>query len=267
MPQPSPSLAMPAVPDGPPERLAALQKQFSDHIRDPENQDPVDGIEERRLAIYRRLFFNNLSNLFAANFPIARKILANEDWDRLIRAFMVKHRPTNPLFPEIGREFVRFLAEHPEHYAERWPWLAELCHWQFQATAARNDESRLELLDYDPEGELLDGIPLVNPTLRMAQYQWPVWTIRANRLPDALDSMVLAIWRKPDDTLGRMKLNLVTARLLEILQANSTQNGQLCLNQLAGEMQHPEPDVLVRQGQQLLQSLRDKQLVLGVRID
>ena len=40
------------------------QKQyaFAAHIRDPENNPAPSGVEDRRMAIYRELFFNNLHN-------------------------------------------------------------------------------------------------------------------------------------------------------------------------------------------------------------
>lgn len=246
----------------PPEELAALQKRFSDHIRDPDNNPPPEGIEDRRLAIYRRLFLNNLSSLFGKNFPVARKVVPDERWRKLIRAFMVEHRPTTPLFPEIGREFVRFLADHPEHYPE-WPWLAEVCHWQFLATSVRNDEAELAEAGADPEGDLLAGHPVVNPTLRLAQYQWPVHEIRANRPPELPRSVILAIFRKPDDRLGRIRINAVTGRLLELLQENSGISGQLCLKRLADEIGHSDPAALIGHGRQLLESLQEKSLVLG----
>lgn len=246
----------------PPEELAALQKRFSDHIRDPENNPAPEGIEDRRLAIYRRLFLNNLSSLFGKNFPVARKVVPDERWRKLIRAFMVEHRPTTPLFPEIGREFVRFLADHPEHYPE-WPWLAEVCHWQFLATSVRNDEAELDDAGADPGGDLLAGHPVVNPTLRLAQYEWPVHEIRANRPPESPRSVILAIFRRPDDRLGRIQINAVTGRLLEMLQENSGIGGQLCLKRLADEIGHADPATLVEHGGQLLESLQAKSLVLG----
>lgn len=246
----------------PPEELAALQKRFSDHIRDPENNPAPDGIEDRRLAIYRRLFLNNLSSLFGKNFPVARKVVPDDRWRKLIRAFMVEHRPTTPLFPEIGREFVRFLADHPEHYPE-WPWLAEICHWQFLATSVRNDESELAEAGADPEGDLLAEHPVVNPTLRLAQYQWPVHEIRADRIPESPRAVILAIFRKPDDKVGRMQINAITGRLLELLQENPGSSGQLCLKQLADEIGHADPDKLIAHGAQMLDSLQQKSLLLG----
>jgi len=254
---------MPAPREAAPASLAALQKKFADHIRDPDNQAAPEGIEARRLAIYQRLFFNNLSNLFGANFPIARKIVPDEPWKTMIRAFMVEHRPTTPLFPEIGREFVRFLAEHPEHYQDRWPWLAELCHWQFQATGARNDEAELDRIHAESDGDLLIQHPVVNPTLRMAAYRWPVHAIRKNRLPREPHPVMLAIWRKRDDALGRLQINPVTARTLEILQENPQASGQVCLDQLADEIEHPDRAALMESGRDLLDSLHDKDVLLG----
>jgi len=248
----------------PPERLAALQRRFAGHIRDPEHQPAPDGIEERRLAIYRRLFFNNLSNLFGANFPIARRIVPDHRWRGLIRAFMIEHRATTPLFPEIGREFVRFLAEHPEHIAE-WPWLPELCHWQFLATSVRNDESELADVDADRDGDLLTGAPVVNPTLRLAQYEWPVTEITAKRIPNEPRPVALAVFRRPGDRIGRLRINAVTGRLLELLQANPGTPGRECLNRLAAEIDHPNPAALTEHGAGLLASLRDKSLLLGTR--
>ena len=250
----------------PPERLAALQKRFADHIRDPEGNPAPEGIEERRLAIYRRLFFNNLSSLFGANFPVARKIVPDARWRELVRAFMIDHRATTPLFPEIGREFVRFLAEHPEEHGE-WPFLAELCHWQFLATCVRNDQAEPASVPADPRGDLLDGRPVVNPTLRLAQYRWPVHEIDADHVPGEPRAVVLAIHRKSDDRLGRMQINAMTARLLELLQENSGITGQESLSRLAAETGHSDEGSLVEHGKALLEKLRDRELLLGVRSD
>lgn len=250
----------------PPERLAALQKQFADHIRDPEHHPAPAGVEDRRMAIYRRLFFNNLSNLFSKNFPRVRKIVDSARWQELIRAFMDLHRSKTPIFPELGREFVRFLAEHPEQY-EEWPWLAQLADWEFLATSVRNDEddpsAMLADSTGDPERDLLAGPLIVNPTLRLASYDWPVHLIRANQMPEQPQAVILAVFRKTDDRIGRSRINVVTARLIELLQENPSASGQHCLERLAKEMQHPDPQALLEHGRALLASLVEQSIVLG----
>ena len=67
------------------------QYAFAAHIRDPDHAPAPDGIEDRRMAVYRDLFFNNLRNLLGGMFPVIRKIVGGDKWDRLIRLFMQHH--------------------------------------------------------------------------------------------------------------------------------------------------------------------------------
>ena len=53
--------------------LRAQQDALAAHIRDPENVAAPAGVEERRLKIYRELFFNNVEGLLAGNFPVLRR--------------------------------------------------------------------------------------------------------------------------------------------------------------------------------------------------
>ena len=53
-----------------PERLRDLQLAFAAHIRDPQNRPAPAGIEDRRMAIYRELFFNNVRDLLGRGFPV-----------------------------------------------------------------------------------------------------------------------------------------------------------------------------------------------------
>ena len=94
--------------DAPP-RLRAQQLALTRHLRDPQAVPAPDGIEERRLAIYRDLVFNNVESLLAGNFPVLKQVLGDTDWRSLVRGFFRVHRAQTPLFPELGREFLRFL--------------------------------------------------------------------------------------------------------------------------------------------------------------
>ena len=82
-----------------PDLLRQQQFALSKHIRDPEHSLPPPDIEDRRLAIYRDLFYNNIEGLLAGNFPVIREILADEAWNDLIRAFYRDHLCKTHLFP------------------------------------------------------------------------------------------------------------------------------------------------------------------------
>ena len=51
------------------------QAAFAAHLRDPEANPAPPGIEARRMAVYRDLFFNNIAGLLAGNFPVIRRTL------------------------------------------------------------------------------------------------------------------------------------------------------------------------------------------------
>ena len=77
------------------------QYEFAAHIRDPQNAPAPDGIEDRRMAIYRNLFFNNLRNLLATFYPVLRKLHDDDHWNRFIRHFMQVHRAQTPYFLQM----------------------------------------------------------------------------------------------------------------------------------------------------------------------
>lgn len=249
----------------PPERLLELQRRFAGHIRDPDGVAAPGGLEERRLAIYRRLFFGTLDNLFSKNFPVLREIVDDERWRRLIREFMVQHRATTPMFTEIGREFVRFLDERQP---DGLPAFAlELAHWEYLETCVRLAEADPDKVAADRRGDLLAGTPVLNPTLRLAQYHWPVHEIGPKFQPDSPleQPMVLAAWRRRDDKPGFMRLNQVTARLIALVDESPNASGRAVLERIAEELQAPEPAVVVQSGADMLARLHEREIVLGTK--
>ncbi len=106
------------------------QKQyaFAAHIRDPDHNPAPPGIEDRRMAVYRELFFNNLFNLLSSTFPVLKKIHRDDQWRRLIREFMIHHQAKTPYFLEIPQEFLTFLQSTYPGSADDFPFLLERAH-------------------------------------------------------------------------------------------------------------------------------------------
>ncbi len=93
--------------------LQAQLHALAAHVRNPATQPGPPGIEDRRLAVYRELVFNNLAGLLGNGFPVIRATLGEATWAALVRRFLVEHACHTPLFPALGGEFVGFLAEAP----------------------------------------------------------------------------------------------------------------------------------------------------------
>ena len=113
-----------------PEALAKLQREFAAHIRDPSGTPAPGDVEDRRMSVYRELFFNNLRSFLETNFPVLRSLYDDAAWDMLSRDFFRDFRAQTPLFPEIPREFLRYLQDHRQDHESDPPFMLELAHYE-----------------------------------------------------------------------------------------------------------------------------------------
>lgn len=245
--------------------LHEQQFALARHVRDPQANPPPPHIEDRRLAIYRELFYNNIESLLSGNFPVIRKTLSDTEWHGLVRAFLVDHRCHTPLFAEIGREFIRFLESRQEAALGDPPWLAELAHYEWVELALQiSDES---LPSHDPQGDLMQGRPLASPFAWALAYRWPVQRIGPDHRPDhAPEAPTLLLVRRDDGGDVRFaEISPLVYRLLELIGESPERNGRELLAQLAGEAGAVDIEAFVRDGAAMLQHLRDEGTLLGTR--
>ena len=83
----------------PPEALQELQRRFARHLRDPENAPAPEGLEDRRMAVYRAPGLHNVSSLLAEAFPVLRSVTSEERWTALMRDFLSSPLPDALLPP------------------------------------------------------------------------------------------------------------------------------------------------------------------------
>ena len=143
------------------ERRSFQDKQyaFAAHIRDPEHIPAPAGVEDRRMAIYRELFFNNLSNLLATMFPVLRKLHGDPHWQHFIREFMRQHESRTPYFLELPQEFLKFLQDEYEPRRDDFPFLVELAHYEYVEIALSVSTAMDDMSDVDPAGVRVDPDP------------------------------------------------------------------------------------------------------------
>lgn len=250
--------------------LRAQQDAFTAHIRDPDRHPPPAGVDPRRMQVYRELFFNNVSRLLANNFPVIRRI-HGEAWPALVREFYRGHGCRTPLFPELPREFLRWL----EDGAGREPWLPELAHYEWielalQVSEACVDEVALDRLDApgtDVAGALLSGSPLLSPLAWPLAYAWPVQRIGPDFLPDAPPPAptLLLLHRHAD---GRVRFHAPSPlawRLLQRLDEAPELSGRVQLEALAAEAGSVADDAFIDQGLDMLLRWHREGIVPGVR--
>lgn len=243
-----------------------IQYAFAKHIRDPQNNPAPTDAEDRRYAIYRELFFNNLRNLISQTFPVLRKLHSKEKWASFIRQFMVHHEARTPYFLEIPQEFVEFLQNEYEAEEGDYPFLVELAHYEWAELALSVSDQENDTDAIDPDGNLLDGVPVKSKLAWLFTYQFPVHRISTDFVPTEPGDqpICLAICRKADDDMDFMELNPVMARLLEMVGENESTTGRQLLEQLAEEVSFSDSEKFVAHGAEALQQMRDAEIVIGV---
>jgi uncharacterized protein len=247
------------------ESFKDVQNVFTQHMRDPDNNPAPEGVEDRRIGVYRELVYNNIQSFIGNSFPVLRKIIADEQWHEMLRDYVSRHKAHTPLFPKMPQEFLQYLEHERGEHPEDPPFLLELAHYEWIEIALSIDTREIDLSSIDQEGNLLDSVPVLNPISIALAYTWPVHEISPTNLPDTPpdEQTYIIVYRKQDDEVGFIVLNPVSAKLIEYLQADEKQTGREVLTKIANELNHPNPEIVIQGGLDIMKGLLDKDILLG----
>jgi uncharacterized protein len=243
-----------------------LQYQFAAHIRDPQRHAAPAGIEDRRMAIYRELFYNNVEDFLSTAFPVLRKITPDDRWHAMARDFYARHHCREPQFFKIAEEFLKYLDDERGEVAEDPAFLRELAHYEWVELALSISGEALTPDVADPNGDLMAGVPVVSPLAWTLAYDFPVHRISPDFQPQAPGEQptLLVVYRNRADDVKFMEVNAITARFLQLIEEEPA-NGEALLRRIAAEMRHPDPGLVVSEGRAMLASLRAIDVLLGTR--
>ncbi len=221
-----------------PEQLRQQQFALSKYIRDPDKNLPPPNIEDRRLAIYRDLFYNNIEGLLAGNFPVIREILDDKTWHELVRAFYREHLCQTHLFPEVPREFIRFLETRIDKGKQDPAWLMELAHYEWVELAldlAENDDSENDIIVQ--QENILDTAFSLSPLSWPLGYQWPVHRLSPAYLPEEIPDApsFLLVRRDQNYKVHFDEISALIFRLLQLISDAPDSTARQQLTALAEE--------------------------------
>lgn len=243
------------------------QLELAAHIRDPERDPPPAGIEDRRLRIYRELFFNNISGLLSEAFPVLRSLRSPQVWERRVRRFYADYRCRTPYFLEISEEFMRWLGEQRTVHPDDPPFIHELAHYEWVELALNVSDQPMEPEGLDLNGDVFLDRPLVSPLAWHLAYHYPAHRISPENQPQRPSAQpnYLLVYRDRGDQIHFLEINAITHRLIDLLQEHPADTGQDALNRIADEMQHPQPELILEHGRTLLNDLRARNIIVGTR--
>ena len=245
------------------------QYEFTAHIRDPEKNKLPDGIEDRRMKIYRELLYNNIEGFIANGFPVIREIYNDQNWHRMIRDFFARHQSHSPYFLEISQEFLSYLQNERQAQEEDPAGLIELAHYEWVEMALHVSDETVSMDNINANGDLLEQRPVFSPLAWPLVYQFPVHTMAPDNLPEEAPEQptYLVVYRNRNDEVRFLEINPVTARLIGLLQENESYSGLDAIKHITKEMNHPNPDVVKLGGKDALEELQQHGIILGVRVN
>jgi len=241
------------------------QQQFAAHIRNPETIAAPENIEPRRLKIYRELFFNNVNGFLSNTFPVLKSILPESHWTKMARDFFATHECSTPLFAEISQEFLSYLQNERQPDADDPPFMLELAHYEWVEMAVAISDEDNQAIAIDPNGDLLSGRPVLSPVMQNLSYRFPVHTIGPDNQPSQAPEELthLVVYRNRQDEVQFLQINGAIQQLIETLKQNPQSTGLDVVTMIAEAMNHPNPEVVIAAGKNLLYELRQKHVVIG----
>jgi hypothetical protein len=199
---------------------------------------------------------------------VIRQLRGDTYWHGLIRSFYREHRAHSPLFPELGREFLRYLETRATQDNDDPPFLLELAHYEWVELALAFDEHSVESVPHDREGDLLQGVPVLSPLAWPLAYTWPVQQLRADFQPTEPPEQptFLLVVRDRADQIQFKGINALVFQLLQALDNNAENHtGRELLTELARALGTPDVEAFINNAAPLLEQLRERDAVLGTR--
>lgn len=206
------------------------QAEFSAYIRNPTSNTCPDDVAPERMKIYRELFYNNVENFIASNFPVLREVLNDLQWHRLTQDFFANHTCTTPYFSEIPEEFIIYLQNERITHEDDYPFMLELAHYEWvemALTIAQENLADTKIVQITSDDQVIGLSPLAWPLV----YQFPVHKISPDYLPTQTPEQAsyLVVYRDSKDDVKFIELAPMSFRLLQTLQKQKTISVTNCL--------------------------------------
>jgi len=198
-----------------------VQNEFMAHIRNPSSNPAPHGIEERRLAIYRDLFFNNILGFISSGFPVLKTLYSEQQWQLLVRRFFSEYDCKSPYFLDIAGEFMSYLSTHYEMHADDPIFMVELAHYEWielDVSVAIKNETEQTINNADIKQAKL----YFSHIARNLSYQFAVQKISESYQPQAPSAQphYFVVYRDEEDDVQFLSTNAMTALLLSLIENN-----------------------------------------------
>jgi len=231
-----------------------LQAQLASAVRNPAETSIYDDRSER-LAVYRRLVFNNFYGLLSNTFCDLCEAVTPDVFRSLVRQFIQSKVSATPYFSEISAEFSDWLQT-----ADVKPWIKEFAYYERAGVAMdiADSETPPYLAEFDERSELV-----FSPALALIDLQYRVFDCPPGETPREEACWVL-LYRNPHNKLRYKELNALSFVLLGYLVAGASLN--VAMEQLLSQVKL-DAQLLRNNSLELLLNLQREGALLGASVE
>lgn len=239
------------------------QQQFMAHIRDPQSHKAPDGIEDRRMAVYRDLFFNNIEGFISSGFPVLKSLYCDEHWIELVRLFFKNHRCESPYFLHIAQEFLDFLSQSYQPTSNDPAYMLELAHYEWVELALSIEDE--DLTEIKLQENQIEEEPLYLSHLAWnLSYQYPVQFISTdNSAPDIVEQgNYIVVYRDQQDEIQFIAINVMTALLLQIIEQEPGLMFEQVVKRVHHQVAHLSFEVILQGARTIISDLSARKILI-----
>lgn len=194
-----------------------VQHAFVAAVRDPE-LSVLSGVDERRMAVYRELLFNNVQSFVASAFPVLKSLYQPTAWQALVRQFFMQYSCSSPYFLHIAEHFLHYLQQDYQLSRDDPMFMLELAHYEWAELYLATKICSAEQQPIPAEYVASVALQLSELALVLA-YPYEVHRISIDFQPtSAGDAQCYLLYRDSEDEVRFVLINQLTAALLQQLQ-------------------------------------------------
>jgi hypothetical protein len=168
----------------------------------------------------------------------------------------------------MPREFLKYLMHERVAEQDDFPFMQELAHYEWVELALTVTDTEIDFSKIDVNADLLEGVPVLSPNAWPLSYNFAVHKISEDFLPDKPDQQPthIVVYRNCEDEVHFLEINSVTALMLKMISDDNKLTGKEILTQIAEQLSHPNPDVVIQGGLQILHDLKTRDVIPGVNL-
>ncbi|HEY9041045.1 MAG TPA: putative DNA-binding domain-containing protein [Rheinheimera sp.] len=192
-----------------------VQQAFVAAVRNPELSVPAD-IDERRMAVYRELLFNNVQSFVASAFPVLQSLYRPTAWQALVRQFFMQYSCSSPYFLHIAEHFLHYLQQEYALSGDDPVFMLELAHYEWAELylATKICASQQPV----PADQVASVALQLSDLALVLAYPFAVHQISIDFQPvSAGDVQCYLLYRDGEDDVKFVLINQLTAALLQQL--------------------------------------------------